>query len=275
MVRRALRFALVLAAGLLSGCLDYDDLIRKLTPAEDDRLAREFLELVRTGQTDAAIALLDPSISATTARTGLAELRRLFDDGIPLHPKVIGVQVHRSVTAGSGGTATTSLQYEIRVRDAWLVGTVIVVRSAGSPRITTARFNALHESLRETHAFDRGPKLARHYLMLLGTVLVPVFCAYSAYACFRQRPRRRWLWLLFILLPVGMVQLNWTTGEWNYQLLSFSLLGATAMRASPYTAWVLSLGFPLGALTYWLNRRQLPAVVPVAPPVTPPLSPSQ
>ncbi len=72
----------------------------------------------------------------------------------------------------------------------------------------------------------------------------------------RTKLRRKWLWLLFILVGVGHLSINWTTGQLSFQPIYIVLCSIGAFRPL-YGAWLLHVAFPLGAVIFLVRRKQL------------------
>ena len=68
--------------------------------------------------------------------------------------------------------------------------------------------------------------------------------------------KEKWLWILFILIGVGKVAINWTTGEWQVSPLSIQLLSASVFNDGRRTLTV-AVSVPVGAILF-LFRRRLP-----------------
>jgi hypothetical protein len=50
---------------------------------------------------------------------------------------------------------------------------------------------------------------------------------------------------------------NWTTAAWEFKPAAIVLFGASCYAAGPYAPWVLSFGFPVGALIFLVYRKNL------------------
>ncbi len=88
-------------------------------------------------------------------------------------------------------------------------------------------------------------------------IAVPLFTLYALVLCIRMRMTRKWLWILFILLGVTTLRLNWSTGEMGLQPLSVQLLGASFSRSGLVAPWIFGVSFPLGAVFFLRKRRAL------------------
>jgi hypothetical protein len=258
---------LLVLAGL-TGCFDQKALLQKLVPEGEDRDARHFLELVRDGRMPEARAMLHPTVSPEDIDSGLELLRQLFNRSKWIEVETIGYAKFWSTSLAGTQTTTIRLSYQIRMEKHWAAGNIFFLEDGGGRKISSARFDPVPDSLAVIHAFRFPGKGLLHFAVLLLAIGIPAFSLATLVVCVRTRVRRKWLWILFILLPVGKLSLNWTTGEWNAQWLAFQLLGASALRASLYSPWMIGVSFPLGAALFLLNRQRLtrPPPEPVPPP---------
>jgi len=60
--------------------------------------------------------------------------------------------------------------------------------------------------------------------------------------------RRRWLWTIGSLIGISIFRLNWTTGEWGFQLLHVQLFSVGAFKQPIYAPWILNVSIPVVAL---------------------------
>jgi hypothetical protein len=92
--------------------------------------------------------------------------------------------------------------------------------------------------------------------MLAWTVSMPIVAIVMLVLVLRTTvPRRKWLWILAVLVGVGRVSFNWTTGEIGLQPFQALLLGAAWFQPF-YGPLILSASPPLGALAFLWRRRQ-------------------
>jgi hypothetical protein len=68
--------------------------------------------------------------------------------------------------------------------------------------------------------------------------------------------RRKWLWIIFILIGFGKLSLNWTTGQILFNPLSFyvQLFSVAVIKHGPYAPWIFSISIPLGAIIFFLKK---------------------
>src|SRR5690606_22891732 len=130
----------------------------------------------------------------------------------------------------------------------------------GKREIIGLNATPLAASLQEINGFSFKNADGTHYLFLAAATIIPVFIITTLVVCIRTKiARRKWLWVIFILLGVTSFSLNWTTGQTGVSPLSIQLLGVSATASSVYSPWIISVSLPIGAIVFWLRRRKLTA----------------
>lgn len=108
-----------------------------------------------------------------------------------------------------------------------------------------------------------------HYLIAALAILIPIFMIATAIACGMNRKiRRKWLWIPLILIGFWGIDFNWATGAMSnnfiytapngttfISFIQLQLLGVGIQTIGPFQPWIISIGSPLAALTYWLIPR--------------------
>ena len=82
--------------------------------------------------------------------------------------------------------------------------------------------------------------------------------------------RRRWLWTIGTLIGISIFRLNWTTGEWGFQLFYAQLFSVGAFKQPIYAPWILSVSIPVVAIVALFKRGydewEEPGLFPEEPP---------
>jgi len=260
------RPALVFACLLLVGCGGKETqkwLLKKIVPPEDDLLARRSIELVRLGDFKDLRPLLDPSLTSTPdLDERLADVQRVLAQGLPIDTTLIGCQVN-TINSVANSKRRSDISYELHFPHAWVAGDIVVDTENNTQVVSGIHFRQYPNSFEEMNRFSLQGKTPFHYLVLACCIAVPIFIVCVLIVCIRTGPiRRKWLWILFILFGVTQLQFNWTTAAWNCQPVSILLFGSSYLQSGPFAPWVLSFGFPLGAVIFLLRRKKL-----VRPPV--------
>ncbi|MBA3963303.1 MAG: hypothetical protein H0X40_15580 [Chthoniobacterales bacterium] len=246
---------LALFALLLAGC-DQKAFLQKFVPKDDDAFARRFLDSVRAADYTAAEQMLDTSLRGEKSASGLHELNGVLAHGEPLSVEIIGCNVFSNASA-QGTTRTTNLSYQIHFAGSWAVGNVAVGHTSGGVAVLASRFQPVPDSLEALNRFTFANKSIVHYLVFAACVTIPALILAALVVCIRSRIRRKWLWIIFILVGFVQFRFDWVSGHFNVQPISFALFGASAFRPSPYAPWILGFAIPVGAIIFLVSRRKL------------------
>jgi hypothetical protein len=239
-------FALALAV-LLAGC-DQQTLIKKFVPQEESAVAQRYLEDVRTGRFSEILKRVAPQDRAEFAKVFPA-LRAAVPHEQPKSVKVVG-----SRTSHRPDSVVYALTYEYEYSRVWLIEQIILQRDGRDLKVTGMHFTPLADSIEHINRFTLAGKGALHFGFLFAAVSILLFIVWTAVVCWRTRiPKRKWLWMIFVLLGFGSLTLNWTSGEVVYQLIAVVLLGV-GYRQEVYGPVLLQIGFPVGAILFWLRR---------------------
>jgi len=237
---------------LFLGCVDLARLAESLVPEDEDKYARDCLELLRTRDYEPIISDLDPSVTDGNLR---AALEAMSD--------TIGGEVPRSVTLVGSHVFTMSdlrkvtLTYQLELPDGWALATLVLTSRGDGQMISSFRLQPIADSLENLNSLTFKNTGVLHYVFLLFVVVVPAFIIFAAVLLFRTKIKRKWLWFIFILLGFVQFTFNWTSGDVGFRPIAFGLLGAGMFRASPYAPWIISIALPIGAVVFLAKRRSI------------------
>jgi hypothetical protein len=252
--RAALTFSAVLAlAASACGERAREATPEEIAPKEEVALARECLGHLRAGRLEEVERHLDPALLGTGTRARLEEAAREFPPGEPRSVELIGANVGKGPSPGS---TAASLAFQSQHEQGWIAATVLLRRKdGGPPQVSGLHVRRLPDSLDRVHAFGLEGKGATQWLFLAGMVLVPALVIGTLIDCVRARGlRRSWGWIVFILVGVGAATVNWTTGQVSFAPLGVHVFGTAVTKSSPYSPWLLTVAFPLGAVAYLVAR---------------------
>lgn len=235
----------------LVGC-SQQAMLENFAPAADQAFAKSQIQALRMGEFDKIRASAAPSIQGPTLLETLAKMAAEIPAGEPLSIKLVGAQIH------SWNDATlTNLTYEYEYPGKWLIINVATQKNAVGIQVVGFRVVPNAQSLAELNQFTLWGKSVIQYVVLLLAIVVPLFSLYALVLCVRTPFKgRKWHWVLFIILGVGQLAVNWTTGEWQLRVFSLQLFGASAF-APPHGPWIFSASLPLGALLFLRRRSKL------------------
>lgn len=249
-VRRiAVAMGLFVCALSVSAC-DSRSLFNMFVPQEQARQAESYFSDIQNGNFANIRKNMDPQYLNEGFEPALAKVASFFPHEKPKSVKLVGTN-----TFTTSGATTYNLTFEYEFPHRWLVASMILETKSGVTHIEGVHVTPISDSLENINAFRLTGKPPVDYAILGLTVFVALFTALTALvALFSYIPKRKWLWVIFILLGFGQLSLNWTTGQVAYNLLAFQLFGATYAQQF-FGPVIISFGFPLGAILFWERRR--------------------
>ncbi len=235
----------------LTSCT-YQDMMDKLIPEEESKWAEEYLEKLRERDFEYVKDKLSDEIRSQVTDELLVKMADYFRSGELVSTEIIGSQVHVF-----NGVWQGNFSFEYHFSNGWNLGNAVLRKIDGKYEVIGINVYQTEMSQKEIHAFNLSNKSILHYIILVLAVLVPIFIIVSTVVCIRTPiPKRKWLWVVFVLLGVSAIQINWTTGQYAIQLVNVNLLGSAAASISPHAAWVISASIPLGAIMFWFKRKK-------------------
>jgi hypothetical protein len=236
---------------VLVGC-SQDDLLQKFSSPGDQAIAKGYIDHLRAGRFEEIEKAADPGIRNPNFRAWLTRMAELVPVREPASVKVVGAQrFHAS------GTTTVNTTFEYDFGDKWLLANVAIQETNGTKTILALNVKPLPQSLQSLNKFTLVGKGVGQYAVLVAAIAAVLITVYALIICARTTlPRRKWLWIVFILLGFGKIAVDWTTGEWDIAPLAVQLLSASAF-APPYGAWTIAVSVPVGALMFLIRRKRL------------------
>jgi hypothetical protein len=235
----------------LVGC-DQATLMKKWTPPEAESLARGYVELLRRGKFDEIEHDLDPSVADSNVRDTFAKMAALFPAENPESVKVVGANVFRGQEY-----STTNITLEYQFPNKWLLVNIGTHRKGDVSTVVDFHVRPMPDSLENLNKFTMAGKSAAQYLVLPLAVCALLFSLYVLVLCVRtKKGKSKWLWMLFILVGVGRLAVNWTTGEFTFTPLALEIPCVTAGHPF-YGPWILAIYLPLGAILFLIDRRKM------------------
>lgn len=249
---RAFLIILFLSMLTLVGC-DQKAMFRKLSPERDVVFAKSYLAALQANSLDIIEAQLDPALRSPQIISSLQSMVTLFPDGQPKSIQLVEIQY-----LPNNGVKNISLTFEYEYPSKWVLATVVLQPQGASFKVTGVRLKSLDDSLESINRFNILGKDFINYVVLYFAILVPIFILASLIQCIRAPiARRKWAWILFIIIGVCTFRLNWTDGSGVMSFVAFQLFGAGYVRLGLYAPIMLSVSFPLGAIIFQLRRKDL------------------
>jgi hypothetical protein len=229
-------------------------MLNKIVPNEADTFAREYINLLRKGDFQTAITLLNPELVNPKIESNLKNVASFFGHGEPLAVEVVGCNVF-----SNNNIKRSDLTYQYQFTDSWLLASVVVKSVEGTQEILGVNVKPIPTSIQDMNALTFSGKGISNYIMMIMSMLIVLIILYALILCCKAKVKRKWLWVIFILIGVGKLSLNWTTGEIGFNPLSFhvQLFGSSLIRGGIYGPWFLTISLPLGAIIFLFKRRIL------------------
>jgi len=240
-MRRFIRSVCVLCCASLCGCNEAA-MIKKFAP-QDEPLARKYLNLLLQRQLDQIQQDLDPSVADSDAGEKLQQVANSLPFESPRSVKLVNV-----AKVEGGGVTKVEFAYECEFENAWYVLDISLQNKNGTWTILGLHYNLLTDSLENLNRFTFRGKGTNQYAVLLLSISSLIVSLYALFVSIRTKQgTKRWLWGAFVLVGVGQLTVNWTTGELGLQILAVHLPPASATAAF-YGPWCIGFSLPVGAL---------------------------
>jgi hypothetical protein len=243
---------LVIAAFLLTASCSYKEMADKLIPKEESQFAQDCLQKLQRKDFDHIKRYIDKSIESQVTDEKLLEVVNYFPSGQLISTELIGSQVNVVNSQWHG-----NFSFEYHFSDGWALANVVLKKSGDNLSVVGFNVYRTAASQKELNKFTLIGKTALQYLVLIMAVATPLFTLLTTYFCIRTpMPKRKWLWILFVLVGIGSISVNWTTGQFWFQPVSIKLFSASAMAAGPFAPWIISASIPLGAILFSFKRKR-------------------
>jgi hypothetical protein len=247
-MRRRLLTVCIFYCTLLCAC-DDAAMMKRYAPLQDEPVARKYLDLLlqkKTGQ-------LQQDLNLNVADVDPAQkLRDLVDDlpvETPISVKVVGAR-----EAQENDVRKVDFTYECEFENAWYLVEIALQKKDNLWTILGLHDKRLADSLENLNKFTLWDKGLNQYVVLLLAFFSLALSLYSLILCIRTRTGpSRWMWASIILIGVGHLAVNWTTGELIFPLFAIHVPPARATAAF-YGPWFIGFSLPFGALVF-LNER--------------------
>ncbi len=244
-----------LLAVTLFGCKPNDFLrntMNRMAPDDDEALAMECLIALRARDFETVIGQLDPQVVKPGIESKMLPVADMLAQGEPLSVELVGCRI-----LSTPDKRRSHLTYQYHFTDAWILATITIDTVGENKKIFAVSVNPIPKSLGELNAFTLAGKSLRHYVLLSLAVIIPVFIIWTIILCARTKIRKKWLWIIFILIGITSLNLNWTTGQMGFQPIAFKIPGVGMVKMGLYAPWILKVSFPLGAILFLIKRRKL------------------
>ncbi len=150
--------------------------------------------------------------------------------------------------------------YELQEADHYFLFDLKMLDDPIQPKMVSFSYQVSKQAWEEKNKFSLGSQPWPHYLIFSLAILVPLFIIFSfSHLLFSPISTNKKFVFGFLILLVAMPQVifEWSSGTFDFRLLSIALLGLEVSKPTLYYSWKLAVNFPLGAVFYWYYRPQL------------------
>ena len=238
---------------IIASSCSYDKISEKIIPSEESQFAKEYISKLKEKEFEYIKSLMSPEVLSQVDDELLLNMANYFRSGEPISTEIIGSHVN-IVNGQWYGNFTFEYKFETGLN----IANAALKKIDGGYEVIGLNVYQTEQSQKELNSFSLVKKSALHYVVFTLAILIPLFIAATLIVCIKTPIRRRkWLWIIFILLGFGSIQINWTSGEYAIQLLTVYLFGASAIAYGIHAPWIISASVPIGAIIFWIKRKNI------------------
>ncbi len=239
--------------GVLFSCMPNNDQ-KEIASNEADRFARQFIIDIQQHKIDKCLTKVADNMRTEKGREFISNvasnISTLQLDSLKL--------INASYTKFFGDDPTTNytLEYEQVIGDQSIYFFFNIHKKKDNLKITGFDARWMEAPLKEIHAFNLGGKPVINYVFLILAIASAGFILFTLVVVIRTPMKRKWLWVIVVLFGFVKFKLNWTTSEFDFNLLSFQLFGSGYFKASEVAPLILTFSLPVFAIAFWVKKFQ-------------------
>jgi len=244
-------FRIVLIALIgISGCSDF------AIPDEVNHFAKSFLKDVKKNGLYIYLNETEKNQDSVFTNPKLDQLEKNLQQIDPDSLKIINGQVTKHFR-GDQPDLIYQIEYEQNFDDYSILILISIIQQNGNYELGRINSRRINNSLKKQHAFGFENKPTINYLFLILMSANLIFIIYTIYALIKTQIKRKWLWIIGILIGFSRLKLFWTSGEINFDFMSFQILGIGFIKSGQYSSWVLMVSIPIVAIAFWVKQYKI------------------
>lgn len=217
--------------------------------------AESIIDSLTSGNIDYCIKNLDKEFQNDQAVKYFEECHEALNNQEFVNSSVVSYEAKTIYSDPPSNSYKLSFEYEYK--DLWVYYTFILIENEKHLVVYQFNYSSYPDSVRVENEFNFIDKGFVHYLFIGFCSIVPLFILVSLVFCFRTQLKRKWLWILFILMGIAAFNLNWTTGEIGVDFTHMKIFGSGYKKISKIGPWILSFSIPIGAILFWFKRAKI------------------
>lgn len=247
----------VFLAANISSLISVQD--KLLARTEEAQFSKRFFALVQGHDLEAVKAILDPRMVDAQFKEKFDEVANIIPNETPKRIKFIGT--HHNIY---NGFSKISISSEYEFSNNWFLVNVLLQRQGNTFLVLGFNVQPTSDSLEHKTNFSFFGQDAKHYIVFTASILLLLFNAYVLALCIKTPiPKRKWLWIIFILVGFGRMEFNWMNGAFYYfgnhghgfkiDFFNFPVVGFSQMLYQPF---IIKMTVPIGAITFLFKRKR-------------------
>lgn len=237
---------------LLGGCSDVID-IEALVPEQEKNLALEYSDAFRAGNYEKVSELSHPELQKVLRPEKFQAIVDIFATGMPESNKVMGFNQHTA-----NGKTQTRITLLTTIAEHQYFTEVKMIKEAEKPWLVFSFYVQPDVQIRKQQLAAENIELTPSKVLLLTlTIAIGLFSLGTFVMVIFTPFKKKVRWCLMSLVGIGQVTMDLASGAIDFSAIQVHLFGFELSRASEYEPYILSFSLPLGALAFWLKRKQL------------------
>jgi len=243
--------ALALSPLFMTGMME-STLMDKFADKDEIEFSKQFFSLVKSRNFDAAIEKVDPKIINQSLKENLQKLADLFPNEEPKSIKAVN-----STTVVKDGASNINLSLEYEFPSKWVVASLALHKQGSSTTVQGINVQPLNDSIENINRFTFAGKGIIHYATFAIGVFLFLFQLYVIALCINTPiPKRKWLWVIFVLVGILQINFNWATGQFYFNPISIKIPLVQFSRGFYLLPSGILLMVPLGAIVFLFRRKK-------------------
>lgn len=227
-----------------------------------DNFSRAFIDKIVAGQPDSTFNDIAPEVLDDKAKDFIYNSSRNINGARPKKYTVVEVNWTSGVFTDSKSVAFTRyrLGYEYEFEKGNILFTTTIKEQDGKFSVLSFNGEFLPAPLSVLTKFTLTGKTVLHYVFLVLCIFVPLFVLTSLVVMVLSKMtfKKKIIWALMILLfSLPRFTIDWGNGQLDFSLFNINLGGSGFSKPTLYSAWLLSFNIPLGAIIFWIKRKEL------------------
>lgn len=252
MINRIKIFTLIV---ILSSCTP-TEIPDKFVPQKANEFAINYIDSLKTGNLQYCYDKLSEGLQNNEAQDFNLQIHEFLMSKNLISKRIISSNSEHIIS--DNPFTIYNLSYEYQYSDSLWEYFSFRLKEAEDEFIVQAfKIQPSGQPLSIEHEFIFQNKSVWHFVWFIIALIIPIFILVTLIFLISLPLKRKWLWIIFVLLGVVSFSLNWTSGEIWIKPINFKLLGAGIIKSGIIAPWILSFSIPFGAIVFWFKRSHL------------------